>query len=162
VLRTAALLGCGACLVALALAASAGGGPERAVAGALELRLEVRDTAGRDARRFAAGESVDLVLEVRNGGKILLPLEFATARTHDFAVLDSEGREVWRWSRGRLFAQALAEIELAPGESRRFVVSWDQRDASGSLARPGRFRVLATLACSPSPPPAGPVEFDID
>jgi hypothetical protein len=105
---------------------------------------------------------VDLVLEVHNAGEAPLHLEFATARTHDFAVLDAEGLEVWRWSRGRLFAQALAEIELAPGETRRFAASWDKRDASGALAQPGPYQVLGTLACTPSPPPVGPVSLDIE
>jgi hypothetical protein len=162
VIRKPTLLACGACAVALALAASAGGGPAETPSGPLELRLELRDAAGQDAQRFAAGETVDLVLEVHNAGDAPLALEFATARTHDFAVLDSEGLEVWRWSHGRLFAQALAEIELAPGETRRFAASWDKRDASGALARPGRYQVLGTLACSPSPPPAGPLDLQIE
>lgn len=105
---------------------------------------------------------MDLVLEAHNAGETPLALEFATARTHDFAVLDSQGLEVWRWSQGRLFAQALAEIELAPGETRRFAASWDKRDASGTLAQPGRYQVLGTLACSPSPPPVGPLDLDIE
>jgi len=155
-------LACGATLLLLALAASAGGGPEPGVGPALELRLEVRSAAGREAGRFAAGEPMDFVLVIRNAGESPLPLEFATARTHDFAVLDPEGREVWRWSRGRLFAQALASIELAPGETRRFAASWEQRDASGGLVRPGHYRVLGTLACLPSPPPAGPVPLEIE
>jgi hypothetical protein len=157
------LVGGGASLAAaLALVAATGDAPERASAGALELRLVIRAAAGRDARRFGAGESVDLVLEVHNAGESPRALEFATARTHDFAVLDADGRELWRWSRGRLFAQALAEIELAPGETRRFAASWDKRDASGVLARPGRYQVVGTLACSPSPPPLGPVALDIE
>jgi len=157
------LLGCGASLVAaLGLAVAAGGGPERVAAGALELQLHVRDTTGRDARIFGAGEAVDLVLEVHNAGETPLALAFATARHYDFAVVDAEGLEVWRWSRGRLFAQALTEIEMAPGETRRFAASWDKRDASGALAPPARYRVTGTLACSPSPPPAGPIELEID
>jgi len=148
--------------VLLALAAFAGGGPEQAAAGGLELRLEIQDAGGRGAQRFAAGETVDFVLEIRNAGETALALEFATARTHDFAVLDAEGREAWRWSRGRLFAQALASIELAAGETRRFAASWDQRDASGAPVRPGRYQVLGTLASVPSPPPAGPLALEIE
>lgn len=159
-LRAAALIACGAGL--LWLAAPADHGHATAAAGSLELRLEVRDRSGRAAQRFAAGEPVDLVLEIRNAGEQALALEFATARTHDFRVLDSEGREVWSWSHGRLFAQMLTQLELAPGERRRFAASWDQRDASGTLARPGRYGVVATLASSPSPPPVGPVELEVE
>jgi len=102
------------------------------------------------------------VLEVHNAGSAPQRLEFPTARTHDFAVSDAHGVEVWRWSRGRLFAQVLSEIELAPGQSQRFAAAWDQRTASGALAPAGRYRVVGSLACSPAPPPVGPLELEIE
>ena len=158
--RTSTLWVCGAGL--LALAAPCGRDPARVTTAGLALRLELQDTAGRSARRFDAGKPVGLVLEARNAGQAPLRLEFPTARTHDFRIVDAGGKELWRWSHGRLFAQMLTQIELAPGELRRFAAAWDQRDASGSLAAPGRYHVLATLACSPSPPPAGPLELEIE
>jgi hypothetical protein len=155
-----ALLLCGAGLAALA--APCGGGPEGAAAAGLELRLEVADAAGVAAARFATGAAVSLALEVRNLGDAPRRLEFATARTHDFAVIDAGGREVWRWSRGRLFAQVLSEIELAPGEARRFAAAWDQRDAAGQPAPPGRYRVEGELACLPATLAARAVGFEIE
>ena len=110
---------------------------------------------------FAAGEPVGLVLEVRNAGTSPRRLTFPTARTHDFTVSDAGGGEIWRWSHGRLFAQMLEEIELAPGEARRFAVAWDQRSAAGAPAPPGRYRVVGSLACAPAPPPVGPLELEI-
>ena len=146
----------------LALAAPCGAGPERVGSAGLELRLEVQDAAGAATRSFAAGAPVGLVLEVRNAGEAPRRLEFPTARTHDFAVSDARGVERWRWSRGRLFAQMLEEVELAPGESRRFAVAWDQRNADGAPVAPGRYQVVASLACAPAPPPVGPVAFEIE
>jgi hypothetical protein len=146
----------------LALAPRCGAEPAEPPAAGLELRLEVQDATGRSAQRFADGAQVTLVLEVENRGSAPLALEFPSARTHDFAVLDAQGREVWRWSRGRLFAQVLATVELAPGEVRRFAAIWDQRDAAGARAAPGRYRVVASLDCAPAPPPAGPVELAIE
>jgi hypothetical protein len=158
--RIEAWLLCGAGLLALA-APCGGAGSERAAAAGLELRLEIQDASGIGAQRFAAGESVGLVLAVRNTGDLPRRLEFPTARTHDFAVADAGGSEVWRWSRGRRFAQALTQIELGPGESRRFEAAWDQRDAAGAAAPPGSYHVVASLACAPSPPPVGPLELEI-
>jgi hypothetical protein len=157
--RRGTLLLCGAGL--LALAAPCGAGSQGAAAG-LALRLEVTDAAGVAAGRFAAGAPVALVLEVRNAGEAPRRVEFATARTHDFALLDAGGREVWRWSRGRLFAQALSETELAPGEARRYTATWHQRDAAGEPAPPGRYRALGSLACLPAPLTAEPVELVIE
>jgi hypothetical protein len=156
--RAAAWLACVAGLLALAPRCAA----EVTPAEGLELSLAVQDASGRSARRFASGAPVTLVLEVRNTGADPLALEFASARSHDFAVLDARGREVWRWSRGRLFAQALGRVELAPGESRRFTATWDQRDASGAPAAPGSYRAVASLASASAPAPAGPVELVIE
>jgi hypothetical protein len=146
----------------LAAAAPGGGaGSEPAAAPGLELAFEIRDASGAGAQRFARGEAIGLALVARNAGGTPLRLDFASARTHDFAVADAAGHEVWRWSRGRLFAQALSQIELGPGESRRFEATWHQRDASGRPVPPGRYRVVASLACVPAPPPVGPLELEI-
>ena len=158
--RTEAWLLCVAGLLALA-APCGGAGSERAAAPGLELRLELEDGSGGGARRFGAGASIGLVLVARNANAAPLRLEFPTAQTHDFAVTGDAGNELWRWSRGRRFAQVLTQIELAPGESRRFEAAWDQRDASGAPAPPGRYRVVASLACAPAPPPVGPLEIEI-
>jgi hypothetical protein len=159
--RAEAWLLCAAGLLGLA-APCGGAGPERAAAAGLELRLEIQDASGQGARRFAAGESIGLVLVVSNTSGAPQRLEFPTARTHDFAVADAGGREVWRWSHGRLFAQMLTQIELAPGESRRFAAEWDPRGAAAALALPGRYRVVASLACSPALPSLGPLELVIE
>jgi hypothetical protein len=45
---------------------------------------------------------------------------------------------------------------------RRFAAIWDQRDAAGARAAPGRYRVVASPDCAPAPPPAGPVELAIE
>jgi hypothetical protein len=80
----------------LALAPRCGAEPAEPPAAGLELRLEVQDATGRSAQRFADGAQVTLVLEVENRGSAPRVLEFPSARTHDFAVLDAQGREVWR------------------------------------------------------------------
>lgn len=157
-LRAAPWLACAAGLLALAPRCDV----EAIPAAGLELSLAVQDETGSSVRRFASGAPVTLVLEVTNTGPDPLALEFASARSHDFAVLDARGREVWRWSRGRLFAQALERVELAPGESRRFTATWDQRDASGARAAPGSYRAVASLASASAPAPAGPVELVIE
>src|SRR4029078_10248612 len=46
-------------------------------------------------------------LDVRNVDKKKLELRSPDGQTHDFAVLDSAGHEVYRWSEGRMFTQSL-------------------------------------------------------
>ena len=99
--------------VAPADGGGAGGGAEGPNTGPLVSTLQVE--AGADSVRF--------VLLVTNADQAPLALEFATAQRYDFAVRDG-GREVWRWSAGRGFAQVLGSEALAPGETRTYAERW--------------------------------------
>ena len=81
---------------------------------------------------------------VVNEGKKKLELNFADGRTHDVVVLDSLGREVWRWSEGRLFTQAMQNKVLRTSDSLRYEESWRG-------AKPGHYIAVATLASANFP-----------
>lgn len=82
--------------------------------------------------------SLELTLDVVNEGTEPVELTFRSGRRADFVALD-DGKEVWRWSEGRMFTQALDEATLQPGESVSFDGSWDDPD-------PGEYLVRGTLA----------------
>jgi Intracellular proteinase inhibitor len=86
------------------------------------------------------GRDVHLAFHVTNATSKLLELRFDNGQTHDFSVLDSLGREVWRWSAGRMFTQALQAKALAAGQTLSFEDRWDAAE------RHGRFTAVATLA----------------
>ena len=90
-------------------------------------------------------DEVRFALLVTNASAKGIELEFPDARTHDFAVIDSAGREVWRWSRNRLFTSALQTRTLGRDDSKEFAESWDPAGAHG------RFTVVATLASTNFP-----------
>jgi hypothetical protein len=81
---------------------------------------------------------MSFALELTNGEDKLAEVRFANGRTHEFIVLDEQNREVWRWSAGRLFTQALQTKQLQRGEAIRYTANWD-------TAAPGRYRVVASL-----------------
>ncbi len=83
-------------------------------------------------------DRVSFVFTVENDGDETATLSFRDARTADFAVLDGEEDERWRWSQGRMFAQVLQSEELAPGESATYEAEW-QNSESGS------YTAVATL-----------------
>jgi len=74
---------------------------------------------------------IRFALDVTNPTKKDVELIFPDGQTHDFMVLDSVGREVYRWGEGRMFTQSVqnrtidggetmhiaerAELDLAPG-----------------------------------------------
>jgi hypothetical protein len=124
---------------------------------AWEVRLEVQREDGRAAGVFAPGEAVALVVVLRNPGDAPRSLSLATAQTHDFAVSGPDGRELWRWSAGRRFAQVLTELALAPGEEKRF-----RETCPAGVLAPGRYRAEAWLGTGAARLRAPPVDFRVD
>ncbi len=95
---------------------------------ALGAAVDARAEAGR----------VELALSVENRGDEAATLVFPDAKRAEFVARD-DGGEVWRWSRGRMFAQSTGEVTLAPGEERAFEATWESPP-------PGEYRVEAELA----------------
>jgi hypothetical protein len=87
------------------------------------------------------GREVELALQVVNVSDKRVEVTFPDGRTHDFVVLDSAGAEVWRWSRARMFTQALQSRTIAAGDSIGFAERW----ARPAGAR-GRYTAVAVLA----------------
>ena len=97
---------------------------------ALEAQLYVR----------TGGSTTRLALQVTNTSKKRVELTFPTGQTHDFVILDTAGREVWRWGASRMFTQALRNKPLSAGAS----LELEEEIAGVSLA-PGRYIVRASL-----------------
>jgi hypothetical protein len=115
-------------------------------AGGLELRLYVENAEGEPVSQFAPRETVVLVLAVHNPGPAPIRFELSSTRTHDCAISDEAGRELWRWSRGRRFAQVLTDFSLASGETRRLEARWNQQRDDDRPVPAGRYRATAELA----------------
>lgn len=78
-----------------------------------------KDSSGLHAELTvrSSGSELTFALNVVNNTKKNVELNFPTGQTHDFVVIDSVGREMWRWSDGRMFTQALRNKLLGRGES---------------------------------------------
>jgi len=90
-------------------------------------------------------KEVTFTLHVTNSGAKLVELSFPSGQTHDFAVLDSTGREVWRWGSDRMFTQALQNRQLRSGET----ANYEERMPIGG--RRGSHTVVATLRSNTHP-----------
>ena len=88
---------------------------------------------------------VSLSLHVTNLADHSLELDFPSGQTHDFAVLDSAGKELWRWSSGRMFTQALQNKLLSSSETVTYEEQWNPRGQQGD------FTLVATLRSSNFP-----------
>lgn len=67
---------------------------------------------------------VRFAIEVSNDSRKRVELAFPDGRTHEFVVLDASGREVWRWSTGRLFTQGMRNRLLESHDSVVYMESW--------------------------------------
>lgn len=85
-------------------------------------------------------DAVAFAFLVTNNAAKRLELNFMSGQTHDLVVLDSVGREVWRWSEGRLFTQAMQNTVLESSETLAYEAEW--RPAA---AQRGEFVAVATL-----------------
>ncbi|MDQ6888447.1 MAG: BsuPI-related putative proteinase inhibitor [Gemmatimonadota bacterium] len=70
-----------------------------------------------------------LTLTVVNTGRSHVELNFPSGQTHDVAVSDSAGREVWRWSTSRMFTQGIQNRLIGAGSKLTFVERWEPADA---------------------------------
>ena len=83
-------------------------------------------------------DGVRFALHVVNASEHRLEVNFPNGQTREFVVTDSAGREVWRFSKGRLFTQTVQNRLLAAGDTVTFEERWAD-------PLPGRYTVEATL-----------------
>ncbi|HEV8447987.1 MAG TPA: BsuPI-related putative proteinase inhibitor [Gemmatimonadaceae bacterium] len=82
--------------------------------------------------------AIQFALGVKNVGKKHLELTFRSGQSYDFVVVDSIGREVWRWSAGRMFTQGVQNKQLSGGDSMHARETW-------MAPTPGHYTAIATL-----------------
>ncbi len=125
------------------------------VQGNLRLTLETSE------RTYGVGEPVRMTLKVENIGAQAQTLRFSSGQQYDF-IVSRDDREVWRWSEGRFFTQALTQFTLAPGAERTFSQTWPQTDSQGRQVGSGEYNVRAVLTTMTAPrPTVGPVTVTI-
>lgn len=88
---------------------------------------------------------VHFALDVTNATKKSVELAFPSGQQYEFAVMDSVGREVYRWGTGRMFTQNVQNKLLDGGDTIHI-------DESAAAALPrGTYVAVATLRSSNYP-----------
>jgi hypothetical protein len=82
---------------------------------------------------------VALSFRVTNTGSKRLEVNFPSGQTHDVVVVDSLGREVFRWSKDRMFTQSLQNKVMHASDTLDFDATWQNAPA-------GKYTAIATLA----------------
>ncbi|MEP6729270.1 MAG: BsuPI-related putative proteinase inhibitor [bacterium] len=89
--------------------------------------------------------ALHFALNLTNESKKHVELSFPNGQQYDFAVLDSAGREVYRWGQGRMFTQSVQNKLIDGGKT----MSIDER-AETTLPH-GKYIAVATLRSSNFP-----------
>lgn len=92
----------------------------------------------------AGNEIVVFELLIKNNEETPFNFEFPTSQYYEITVTDPSGHEVYRYSKGRFFLQALQTIRIDPYQTFRKVESWDYK-VNGKRVPAGQYTVTATL-----------------
>jgi len=90
-------------------------------------------------------KGLQFAFSVTNSSKKRVELQFPSGQKYEFVVVDSIGREVWRWTRGRMFTQAMRNELLDGGETLSIKERWE------NIAKAGHYTAIATLNSSNYP-----------
>ena len=97
---------------------------EAASAPAAPVRRPANGPALATTLELSVAEGIDLRLHVTNTSGRKIEMTFPTSQTHDFYILDATGREVWRWSEGRMFTQGVQKRLVNGGATLSFADRW--------------------------------------
>ena len=93
----------------------------------------------------AEARAIHFSLDLTNATKKNVELEFPSGQEYDFAVLDSTGREVYRWGKDRMFTQSVQNKVLDSGETMHIA------ERAETTLPQGSYIALATLRSSNYP-----------
>lgn len=91
-----------------------------------------------------SGENVQFEMTLKNNTEEEKNFEFRSGQKYDIIVLDKNGAEVYKYSKGRMFTQAIQYVNLLPGKSQTWQETWDLK-SNGKKVDPGEYDVTVVL-----------------
>jgi hypothetical protein len=122
-------------------------------------------TVGSDNPRLvletaAAATGVQITFTIGNTSDRLLPFRFASAQNFDLIITDTNGNEVWRWSRGQYFTSVVRSEALRPMGSWKYQAIWNRQDNEGKPVPSGEYRLVGRVTSTP-PLDSGPISVTV-
>jgi hypothetical protein len=102
-----------------------------------------------DVAKGSQPHSERLTLSACNTSGAEVHRSFPTSQLYDFEV-SRDGKRVWRWSDGRMFAQHVTDVSWAPHECKKWTETWNGTDSSGKPAATGSYQAVGVLTSSPA------------
>ncbi len=120
------------CTAALAYACGPWTRSQNAIAASVPHRLKTSRGVATTFDVVPTAKHVGFALYVTNNTAKTVELRFPNGQTHDFAVMDTSGHVVWRWSEGRLFTQGMQSKTVHASDTLAIEDEWDARNAHGA------------------------------
>lgn len=73
----------------------------------------------------ADADKVDFNIQMKNTGEEAVELTFPSGQQYDVVVKSAEGEEIYRYSKGKAFTEALVNKEIKPGETASWKTAWN-------------------------------------
>jgi Intracellular proteinase inhibitor len=89
-------------------------------------------------------ESVQINITLKNNTDEEKNFEFTSGQKYEIIITDPNGAEVYKYSKGRMFTQALQYLKLSSGESQTWQETWDKKSA-GNKIKAGEYTVTVLL-----------------
>ena len=130
------------------LATAGWGGSEEISAqrGSAMAQLEFGVSVTTNKAIYATGERIVIQLIVFNRTPEKLTFHFKDAQRYDFIIEDGEGKKLWHWAEGQMFAQVLGEETAGPGREEMVYTE----TYAGPL-EPGDYKVIGILVAQDRP-----------
>ncbi len=110
--------------------------------------------------RYDIGQQVQFTYAIRNRSDKPIIYTFPNSKHFDLWI-ERGGKEIYRLSTGKMYAQMITTLTLQPGETKSFQVTWNQKDNDGETVGPGVYTAYAQLTPMRDAPPATSTKFEI-
>lgn len=98
-----------------------------------------------DKTSYRAAEPVKITITVTNKSPADINLLFGSGQSYDVLITDKSGRDVWHWSRGKVFSMAVRHVKIAARQSVKYALTWKQADNDGRPVKPGKYFIRGRL-----------------
>lgn len=89
-------------------------------------------------------ENIQFEITLKNNTDEEKNFEFRSGQKYDIIVHDKNGAEVYKYSKGRMFTQAIQYVNLLPLKSQTWQETWDLK-SNGEKVKPGEYNVTVVL-----------------
>jgi len=118
------------------------------------LEVTIKEESDRPGSHVAQAN-----LSVESTSQQPVPFRFPSSQQYDFLLLNSGGREIWRWSAGKFFAMVILDRNLT-SEPWLYRASIPLTNNEGDPLNPGVYRIQARLTGHPELEIEVPIEIE--